>query len=138
MSAPIRSPPRAAKPVNTASKFRIFNGTSTIPARWATQFVCMLDGPNGGPLYRIIGTGNDPDFQDRRQEGLKENPSTEVGRAQFYSRAAGVLDLVGGACAWGCAGAASGVAMEMPYSRHRLPTTWNTRSKLICCGRVGM
>jgi hypothetical protein len=32
----------------------------------------------------------------------------------LYSCAAGVLDLAGGACAWGCAGAASGVAMEMP------------------------
>jgi hypothetical protein len=28
--------------------------------------------------------------------------------------AGGVLGLAGGACAWGCAGAASGVAMEMP------------------------
>jgi len=31
----------------------------------------------------------------------------------LYSCAAGVLDLAGGVCAWGCAGAASGVAMEM-------------------------
>ena len=31
----------------------------------------------------------------------------------LYSCAAGVPDLAGGACAWGCAGAASGVAMEM-------------------------
>jgi len=41
-----------------------------------------------------------------------DNGEDDAGRTN-YSCAAGVLDLGGGACAWGCAGAASGVAMEM-------------------------
>jgi len=54
---------------------------------------------------------------------------------------AGFLAADGGALAgcwdaWACGGA-SGVATEMLSRHHRPLTTANTRSKLICNGRVG-
>ena len=71
----------------------------------AASAVCLLAKPGMTHLRQRRVTAGNPPNQTLSSPDPVQWP---------YSCAAGVLDPAGGACAWGCAGAASGVAMEMP------------------------